>query len=86
MVTRAEIIADHSIGGVGACQALSAATDIWISQIFTDAIAGEQKANDLVILAVGGYGPFSYKHLTPPTKREVLNPVSAGSGTKKRAH
>ena len=69
MVTRAEIIADHSIGGLGACQALSEVTDAWISRIFTDAIAGEKKADDLVILAVGGYGR---RELSPHSDLDIL--------------
>ena len=69
MVTRAEIIADHSIGGLGACQALSEVTDTWISRIFTDAIAGEKKADDLVILAVGGYGR---RELSPHSDLDIL--------------
>ena len=56
MATRADIIADHSIGGLGACQALSLASDSWICVIREAVIAGAKEGNDMAILAVGGYG------------------------------
>ena len=69
MPTRADVIADLSLRGTALCHALSDATDEWLTQLFREATAGVKKADDIVLIAVGGYGR---KELAPQSDLDVL--------------
>ena len=69
MTSRAEVIADMSLGGISACQALSDVTDVWLTEIFNAATAGEKKRDDIVLIAVGGYGR---RELAPHSDLDIL--------------
>lgn len=58
-----------NLGGVELCRALSDATDTWLQQVFAEAIAGVKKSDDVVLLAVGGYGR---RELAPQSDLDVL--------------
>jgi len=57
------------LGGVELCRALSDLTDAWLQQVFAEAIAGVKKSDDIVLLAVGGYGR---RELAPQSDLDVL--------------
>lgn len=56
MNQRHDVISNHSLRGMELCRALSDATDAWLSTLFQDAVSDLKKADDIVLLAVGGYG------------------------------
>ena len=69
MTSRAEVIADLSLSGIAACKALSDVTDAWLTEIFNAATAGEKKRDDIVLIAVGGYGR---RELAPHSDLDIL--------------
>jgi [protein-PII] uridylyltransferase len=69
MSSRSEVIANESLRGIALCHALSDATDEWLTQLFSEATAGVKKADDIVLIAVGGYGR---KELAPQSDLDVL--------------
>jgi len=69
MTSRTEVIADLSISGIAACNALSDVTDTWLTEIFNTATAGEKKRDDIVLIAVGGYGR---RELAPHSDLDIL--------------
>lgn len=69
MSSRATVIADTSLRGTALCRALSDATDEWLQQLFADAIVGVKKTDDIVLIAVGGYGR---RELAPQSDLDVL--------------
>ena len=66
---RTAVIADFSLRGLPACEALSDATDKWLATVFAEAISGEKKSDDIVLIAVGGYGR---RELAPQSDLDVL--------------
>jgi [protein-PII] uridylyltransferase len=64
-----DIDALANLGGVELCRSLSDITDAWLHQVFTEAIAGVKKSDDIVLLAVGGYGR---RELAPQSDLDVL--------------
>jgi [protein-PII] uridylyltransferase len=58
-----------SLGGLQLCRALSDVTDTWLQQVFAEAIADVKKSDDIVLLAVGGYGR---QELAPQSDLDVL--------------
>lgn len=69
MPSRASVIADTSLRGTALCHALSDVTDEWLQQLFAEATAGVKKADDIVLIAVGGYGR---RELAPQSDLDVL--------------
>ena len=69
MTSRVEVIADLSLSGIAACNALSDVTDTWLTEIFNAATAGEKKRDDIVLIAVGGYGR---RELAPHSDLDIL--------------
>ena len=67
--TRAEVIADLSLRGTQLSRALSDSTDRWLVELFRTATAGVKKADDIVLIAVGGYGR---QELAPQSDLDVL--------------
>jgi [protein-PII] uridylyltransferase len=69
MSSRSEVVANELLRGIALCHALSDATDEWLTQLFREATAGVKKADDIVLIAVGGYGR---RELAPQSDLDVL--------------
>ncbi len=66
---RDAVIHDMSLRGTKLCRALSDATDAWLAGLFREATAGVKKADDMALIAVGGYGRHE---LAPQSDLDVL--------------
>ena len=67
--TRDSVSNDLSLRGAKLCRALSDATDSWLAELFATATHGVKKADDMVLIAVGGYGR---RELAPQSDLDVL--------------
>lgn len=80
--SRAALIGEGTLGGVGLCRALSVHTDAWLTEIWERARVSMTRPPRVALLAVGGYGrgelaPFSdldvlLVHDTSPARVEDL--------------
>lgn len=57
------------LGGLDFCRALSDSTDTWLEEVFAEAVVDVKKSDDIVLLAVGGYGR---RELAPQSDLDVL--------------
>ena len=57
LVRRADAIADPALGGRELCRRLSAVTDDWLRQLFSEAVGdAPRRKRAVALVAVGGYG------------------------------